>query len=169
MKKVLALILTAAMAASFTACGKKVTESQSAKVEGRDARAVAPANDTDAQKGTIDNVDVSINNAKIIDTDEGKAIMISFTLNNTTSSEQNFDGLFDVDALQNGKELFGANAVMPAEGIDLGSALTMVQPGEKAEVQKFYSLNDEETDVEVILTRAFAPEMGALTKTFSIK
>lgn len=167
MKKIISLLAAAALLVSVTACGKNVTKSDMSKVEGKTA-AEAEQTEGTAASGELANSELEIKDSKVIDTDEGKALVVSVDFKNNNESEKSFDGLFDVTASQNGVELGPANAVTPQEGIDLLSASTPVKKGDRATAQLFFALDDEESDVTVQVFRYSEPSQGILTKTFKI-
>lgn len=189
MKKILAILLAAAMAAGMSACGKtnKVTESDMNAIEGETLGEVAEetadegeeleeaedtedATDEDKPKSaaSIDEFDIAIGSAKLIDSEDGKAVVIEFTFKNNTTHPKSFDGIFDETVSQGEKELLGATVVEKIAGYDPLSAVTEIGAGDTATVQKVYALNDETTDVTVTAYRYSEPERGSVTKTFKL-
>lgn len=169
MKKVLALLAAAAMMLSITACGgKNVTKSDMSKIEGKNTTAVENEDGTNSS-ASISDCDVSIEDSKIIDTDEGKAIVVTINFKNNTSHEESFNGLFETSATQNDISLARASAVVPQDGIDLLASSTMVKKGDSASAQVFYMLDDEESEVTVTVNKYGEPSEGIITKTFDIK
>ena len=167
MKKILALLAAAALMFSMSACGNKnVTKSDIDKVEGQKVTEGESSGTTSEE--AVD-YDISIDDAKIIDTDEGKAVLVEYKFKNHTNTEQSFDGIYDTEASQNGASLAAASAVMPADGIDLTSAVKLVGKNEAAVAQKYYLLDDEETDVVVTVTRNGDDPGSPISKTFTIK
>ena len=167
MHKILALLAAAAMVFSMSACGKKnVTEADIDKIEGQKVTE-SENSGTTSQKAA--DFDISIEDAKIIDTDEGKAILVEYKFKNNTKEEASFDGIYNTEASQNEATLSAASAVMPAEGIDIVSAVKLVDKNETATAQKYYLLDDEETDVVVTVTRNGDNPGEAISKTFTIK
>ncbi len=169
MKKILAIILTAAMAFAVTACKNgDVTSSDMSKVDGKELDTVKTdgVNDTDSTE--IGSFEIEIEDAKVIDTEDGKAVVVEFYFKNNTPSEKTFDGIFKVDAEQGGSTLNGAT-VVDVEGVDILSATTAVPAGGDAEVQRVYELNDEENEVTVRAYVYGEPEGGMVTKTFKLK
>lgn len=188
MKKILTVVLAAAMALSITACGKnKVTNADMNKVEGnaleevKDTAKKADTNSDDDSsleeasddskpeaKAVIDEFEIEIGNAKLIDSVDGKAVVIEFTFKNNTSHPKSYDGIFDETVVQGDKELLGATVVDKIEGFDPLSATTEINAGDTASVQKAYALYDETTDITVTAYRYDEPEKGTATKTFKI-
>lgn len=189
MKKILAVLLAAAMAAGMSACGKtnKVTESDMNAIEGKALTEVADETadeskkleeaentdetadeDTPKSAASIDEFDIAIGSAKLIDSVDGRAVVIEFTFKNNTTHPKSFDGIFDETVTQDGKELLGATVVDKIAGYDPLSAVTEIGAGDTATVQKAYALNDETTDVTVTAYRYSEPERGMVTKTFKL-
>ena len=167
MKQILALLAAAAMVFSISACGKKnVTEADMDKIEGQKVTE-SEASGTSSQEAA--DYDISIEDAKIIDTDEGKAILVEYKFKNNTNTEQAFDGIYGTEASQNGSVLSPATMVMPADGIDILSAVKLVGKNETAVAQKYYLIDDEETDVVVTVERNGDDPGKTISKTFNIK
>ena len=169
MRKILALLAAAAMVFSVSACGKKnVTKSDINKIEGQKVTESKSSETASQTSQEAEDFDISIDEAKIIDTDEGKAILVEFKFKNNTSTDSSFDGIYNTEATQNDASLTAASAVMPAEGIDLVSAVQLVAKNETATAQKYYLLDDEETDVVVTVTRNGDDPGEPVSKTFTI-
>lgn len=194
MKKILAVLLAAAMAFGMSACGKKnrTTESDMSAIKGEALSEVAQETSEEKQKtdetgkldetadknteeetnpqsaASIDEFDIAIGSAKLIDSVDGKAVVIEFTFKNNTTHSKSFDGIFDETVTQDGKELFGATIVDKIEGYDPLSAVTEIGAGDTATVQKAYVLNDQTTDITVSAYRYSEPERGTVTKTFKL-
>ena len=189
MKKILAVLLAAAMAAGISACGKtnKVTESDMNAIEGdalteaadetaAEGKELAEAEDTDEKAdeekpksaASIDEFDIAIGGAKLIDAADGRAVVIEFTFTNNTTHPKSYDGIFDETVTQNGKELLGATVVEKIAGYDPLSAVTEIGAGDTATVQKAYALSDETSDITVLAYRYAEPERGSVTKTFKL-
>lgn len=167
MKKILVLLAAAAMMFSMSACGNKnITKSDIDKVEGQK---VTESQSSGVTAEEADDYDISIENAKVIDTDEGKAILVEYKFKNHTKTEKSFDGIYGTEASQNESTLTPASAVMPADGIDITSAVKPVGKNEVAVAQKYYLLDDEETDVVVTVTRNGDDPGSPISKTFTIK
>ena len=190
MKKILAILLAAAMALGMSACRKnKTTGSDMNAIKGEALGEVAQETDAPQEldeaadententedkenkpqsAASIDEFDIAIGSAKLIDSVDGKAVVIEFTFKNNTTHPKSFDGIFDETVTQDGKELFGATIVDKIEGYDPLSAVTEIGAGDTATVQKAYALNDETTDIVVTAYRYSEPERGTVTKTFKL-
>ncbi|MBR0365783.1 MAG: DUF5067 domain-containing protein [Clostridia bacterium] len=195
MKKILAILLAAAMAFSMSACGKKnkTTESDMNAIKGEALGEVAQETSDESQKlddskeldessdenteteeskpqsaASIDEFDIAIGSAKLIDSVDGKAVVVEYTFKNNTTHPKSFDGIFDETVTQDGKELLGATIVDKIDGYDPLSAVTEIGGGDTATVQKAYALNDETTDIVVTAYRYSEPERGSVTKTFKL-
>ncbi|MBQ3426050.1 MAG: DUF5067 domain-containing protein [Clostridia bacterium] len=197
MKKILAILLAAAMAIGMSACGKtgKVTESDMNAIEGEALGEVAEktaeetadktadegkkldeaenteddtSDDKPKSAASIDEFDIAIGSAKLIDSEDGRAIVVEFTFKNNTTHQKSFDGIFSETVTQGEKTLFGATVIEKIAGYDPLSATTMIEGGDTATVQKAFALNDETTDVTVTAYRYEEPERGTVTKTFKL-
>lgn len=194
MKKILAILLAAAMAFGMSACRKnKTTESDMNAIKGEALGEVAQETSDESQKlddakeldessdenteteegkpqsaASIDEFDIAIGSAKLIDSVDGKAVVVEYTFKNNTTHPKSFDGIFDETVTQDGKELLGATIVDKIDGYDPLSAVTEIGGGDTATVQRAYALNDETTDIVVTAYRYSEPERGTVTKTFKL-
>ena len=117
----------------------------------------------------IGNYEVSIEDAKIIDYQDSKVVLVSFEFKNNSSQDVNFAGAMSVEADQGESELPPV-VVTNVEGFDSTTLAQTVSNGEKIKVQKSYKLLDETTPV-TIRVEAFdkANNEGNIEKTFNIE
>lgn len=195
MKKIISVLAAASLLTALAACGntqnkqgsEKATESASqgtvvvdvnelkntdiSAIEG-DALAVAEnENENSAAKpeADIDFFHVAIGDAKIVDSVDGKAVIIEFEFTNNTSHPQSYDGIMDEKVSQNGEELRGTTILKAIDGYNPLSATEQVGPGQTGTAQKVYALSNENDDVTVTVFRYAEPERGQVTKTFKLK
>ena len=194
MKKIISLFAAAAILASLCACGKQDNkkESEAKKdaatqegvvvdvselkntdinaIEG-DALAVADTSNEDAapSSGDIEQFGISIDNAKLVDSVDGKAVIIELQFTNNTTHPKSYDSIMDETVTQDGAELNGTTILEAIDGYNPLSATNEVDGGKTIKVQKVYALNNEESDITVTVFRYAEPEKGMITKTFKLK
>lgn len=188
MKKLLALALASVLALSMAGCGEKndivdspgqVDENGNViagtaiegagkevdldAVEG-DALTVA---DSDAEsKAKFEDYDVSIDDAKVFEFEGQKKVAVTFTFKNRGDEPVSFDNVMVVDTKQGETELVGGKVVMGVPGINILSAVEMIEKGTETTVQKTYDvLNDEPITVVVFEYNGDT----AVSKTFNVK
>lgn len=188
MKKFLAIILASMMALSIAGCGEKneiidspaqVDESGNVipgtaiegagkevdldKVEGDKLVAVEGDGKSEAK---FDDYDVSIDDAKVFEFDGQKKIAVTFTFKNRSDVPVSFDNVIVVDVTQGETDLVGGKVVMGMPGINILSAVEMVEKGTETTVQKTFDiLNDEPVKVVAFEYNGDT----AITKTFNVK
>ncbi|MGN1115090.1 MAG: DUF5067 domain-containing protein [Candidatus Ornithomonoglobus sp.] len=113
------------------------------KVKGEKLSQTTPEDDSLQASGELSGIKVSIDSAKLVDTNEGQAIVVAFTFKNDTANPVSFDGLFDVEATEGGVS-FTPTAVVGVEGINVTSPTQLIESGQTATVQKTYEYNGEE-------------------------
>lgn len=149
--------------------GKDASENISMdKVEGSELEEAENEGEVQTE-GKIGNYEVSIAQAKVIDYEEDKILLVLFDFENKGKSDINFAGALKVEATQNGGKIPPA-MVNGVEGVDVSALAQNVKKGEKIQVQKVYKLMDEESPVTVSV-RAFDVENnpGTIEKTFNLK
>lgn len=199
MKKGFIAALALIMALSFAGCGNKKNTANSSKSTdtpteektvqqqlddfGKDASYNADMKKVDGKElkeektensapteNTIGSYDVSVDDAKVIDYDGNKVVLVSFGFKNNSDSEVNFSGVTVVDAEQNGSSL-APTVVNNVEGFDSTTLAQNIGKGKKITVQRAYRLSDEENPV-TISVRAFdsnAQGKESVSKTFNVK
>lgn len=148
----------------------KLTNTDINAIEG-EALAVAENEGEDAApaSGDIEQFGVSIGDAKIVDSVDGKAVIIEITFTNNTTHPKSYDGIMNETVSQNGSELFGTTILEEIDGYNPLSSTNQVDGGKSIKVQKVYALNDEESDVTINVFRYSEPEKGMVSKTFKLK
>lgn len=194
----IALVIALAAVLSAAGCGNKAntnklnkTDATSAPQEsaqeqlenyGKNASDNADMSKVDGKKlnesktdGSSDNNDkiggyqVKIEEAKVVDYGEGKAVLLSFSFKNDTASDVSFAGVMNVTAEQDGGTLPPV-VVTGVDGYDSSTLAQNVSKGEKITVQRAYKLSDEENPIDVSVRAVdSANNAGEVKKTFEIK
>ena len=126
------------------------------------------ADDSNA-KGKINGAEVKIGDAKVVDYNDGKVIIVSFEFKNDTSSDVTFNGLLSTDANQEDAYLSTA-LTLRTEGYVPETLVQTVGSGEKITVQRAFRLFDDTTPVTITVDNAVNPDVNTqVTKTFNIK
>ena len=139
------------------------------KVDGKELKEEKIENSAPTEN-TIGSYDISVDDAKIIDYNNSKVILVSFGFKNNSDSEVNFSGVTVVETEQNGSAL-APTVVTDVEGFDSTTLAQNVEKGKKITVQRAYKLSDEENPVTVSV-RAFdsnAQGNESVSKTFNVK
>lgn len=113
------------------------------KVDGEKLQETTPEDDSLKASGEISGIKVSIDSAKLVDTNDGQAVVVAFTFKNDTANPVSFDGLFDVEAAEDGVS-FSPLSVVGVEGVNVTSATQLIESGQSATVQKTYGYSGEE-------------------------
>lgn len=197
MKKIFAMLLTAALILSMTGCGSKNTDdnltqtSQGGASVDENGNAIAgttidgAGKEVDMKKvegvelnsikaegvesdGAVGAYNVSIESAKLVDTENGKVLVVSFGFKNKSSEAVAFDNVMSVDALQGDTEA-KASVITGYDGINILSAVELIESGKSTTVQKAYTLTDTETPVEIMVYKYAQPDGDKVVKTFNLK
>ena len=138
------------------------------KVDGVELKA-AETQDSVQEAGKIGAYEVSVEDAKIIDYQDSKVLLVSFDFKNNSASEVNFAGVTSVSVAQ-GEAQLPPVAVTGVEGFDSSTLAQNVGKGKKIKVQRSYKLADDTTPVTVTV-QAFdtANHEGSVSKTFNIQ
>lgn len=193
MKKIISVLAAASLLTALASCGKTQNKQDDAKateaatqgtvvvdvkeldntdisaIEGDALPAVESGNGEVKQEADIDFFHVAIGDAKLVDSVDGKAVIIEFEFTNNTSHPQSYDGIMDERVSQNGEELRGTTILKAIDGYNPLSATEQVGPGQTGTAQKVYALNNENDDVTVTVFRYADVEKGQVTKTFKLK
>ena len=195
MKKIISLFAAAAILASLCACGSKqdnkkeseakndaateegvvvdVTELKNTDINAIEGDALAVAESTDESaapsSGDIEQFGVSIDDAKLVDSVDGKAVIIEMQFTNNTTHPRSYDSIMDETVTQDGTELYGTTILEAIDGYNPLSATDEADGGKTIKVQKVYALNNEESDITITVFRYAEPEKGTITKTFKLK
>lgn len=192
MKKIFAVILTASLAFAMAACDKKDTVVQGGpqldesgnEIAGTAIDGAGKEADMDKldgqylaegelkkgveSKGKIAGYNVSIEDAKVIQTDEQKVLVLSFKFKNNSSKAMAFDGMISVDVMQNQKEML-PTVVTGLDGLNVLSGTELIEPGKSTTVQKTFTVFDEETPVYVYAYKYGEADGESLAKMFNLK
>lgn len=126
------------------------------------------AEDSNA-KGDVNGSEVKIGDAKIVEVDGEKVIVVSFDFKNNTAEDVTFNGLLRVDANQEDAYL-NTSLTLDAEGYVPETLVQIVGSGDKITVQRAFTLYDDTTPVTITVENAVNPYGDTrLTKTFNIK
>lgn len=193
MKKFIGIILTFSLALMITACGKADKPSQGGaslddkgneiagttidgagkevdmdKVEGVELESIDPNNEKVKDEGRIGNMQVSIEDAKVMTQDDTKILVVSFGFKNLNTSDVAFDNLISVDVTQKGVSLM-PTVIMGVEGINVLSGVELMPKGKETTVQKTFVLSDEGTPVDVTVYKYGEAGGTTLMKAFNLK
>lgn len=195
MKKSIALMLSAIMMLAIAGCsnkkndtaGNSAPESTQTQTQNNDVAGTALENaskevdmdkvngkelaDTevdDADEAVIGGYEVAIEDAKVIDYNEEKVLILSFDFDNNTPSPIAFDGAMTVDVFQNESKLRGT-VVTGIEGVNINSAFETVKSGDDITLQKAYVIEDETTPVNVSVYKYGESDGATVTKTFNLQ
>ncbi len=136
------------------------------KVEGTELKLDKDASgDT---KATIAGLDVSVGEAKLMDNDGDKLLVVTFEFENKTSGPVSFDTVVDVDVTQNGSEI-RTTLTNNIEGINVRSGIETVASGKSAVVQKTYPITDTESPVTVTAYKCNEPSSKGVGAVFNLK
>ncbi len=139
-----------------------------AKVNGKTLAVVENETNDSPAKGTISNFDVSINDAKIIESDGAKAVIISYTFKNNTSNPMSFDGIMATEVTQSGISLT-PTVVTGIEGINIHSAYEPIGAGDKTTLQKAFLVTDTDTAIDVVVYKYAEPDGAQIAKSFKLQ
>lgn len=192
MKKLFAVIIMASLAFAMTACNNKDTVTQGGAVVDESGKEIAGTAIDGAGKeanmsklegvtlsegykeegveseGKIAGYGVSIEDAKVIETEEQKVLVLSFKFKNNASKPMAFDNIISVDVMQNQKEMF-PTVVTGLEGLNVLSGVEQIESGDTTTVQKTFTILDEETPVHVYAYKYGEAAGDSLAKTFNLK
>lgn len=193
MKKLLAIIAAMSLVLAMTACGNtdagtSVTQGGAAvdadgnEIKGSTIDGAGKEVDMDKlegqtlaidenvdrkPKGDIGNYYVSIDEAKVVETEESKILVVAFTYENNSSEPAAFSNVFSVETTQNQAKVMPG--VVNLDGINVLSGVEIIDPGQKTKVQKTYFLTDEENPVEVMVYKYGESTGDAVKKIFKLK
>ena len=124
------------------------------------------ADDSDA-KGSVNGAEIKIGDAKIVEYDDQKAIVVSLEFKNNSGSNASLNGLAKFTASQDDSELIAAS--FAAEGYVPETYIQTVASGGTITVQRAFDLFDDELPVTVTVEHPFDPYGNEqITKTFNI-
>lgn len=115
--------------------------------------------------GAIGNFEVSIDDAKILERDGNKALIVSFTFKNNSTSPQSFDGIMSTEVTQDGLSL-QPTVITDIDGITALAACENIEKGKTTKLQKIFVIKDTEAPVDVLVYKYGEPNGTQLAKTF---
>lgn len=128
--------------------------------------------DNSKAEGEIRSFEVSIDEAKVIEAEiedkTRKAIVVSFTFKNNSSSPAAFDNALKVTASQE-ERVLNAKPVSGIEGINTRSGVEIIDSDKTNRVQKVYVLANEDLPVQISVTKPDEQDGEGVTKTFNLK
>lgn len=134
------------------------------KVEGSQA---SSDTDKDVYKGKIGDTEVSIEDAKILDYENEKVAVVSFTFKNNGDEPVSFTSALEVMATQNDNKLPPA-VVSDVEGVDMLSISDLVGKGQTITVQKAFKLRSQDVPFVVDVMPFTTDENSTIVeKTFN--
>ena len=153
MKKVITILLLAAIVASASGCGVSKSESQTQSNAESSASEIVAESSSEKEGSGI----VAITSAEIgTNYNDEPALIVTYTFTNTTDKASSFTLAVTDKAYQDGvecKDTFSAD-------MDDGDQMTDVQPGVSIDVKVLYALRDTTTPVDITVTDLFG------TKTY---
>ena len=125
------------------------------------------ADDSNA-KGEVNGAEVKIADAKVVEYNDRKSIIVSFEFKNNTASDVTFNGLLRTEANQ--EDAYLTNTLMlETEGFVPETYIQSVKSGETITVQRAFDLFDDTTPVTITVENAVNVDDDArVTKTFDI-
>lgn len=134
------------------------------KIDGSELKS---SSDKSAYSGELGDVEVTIDNAKIIKYDGADVMIVSYEFKNNSDTPTPFTGKLKAQAYQNGDRLQSI-VVTGVEGVTMMALTENVEKGKTITVQQAYVLQDNQTPIDVEVTEfdmANATSEG-LKKTF---
>lgn len=122
--------------------GEDVVYSEQVDMEKVEGEAATSDSDKKEYKGDLDNVEVTIEDAKLISYEDEDVAVVSFRYKNNGNQAMPFTGKLNVEAYQNDSKLPPA-IVSGVEGVELLSMSENVEPGDTITVQKAFKLRDK--------------------------
>lgn len=155
MKKILALLLVAAMLFSLCACGEKEDKESGGKLDNDKADLIKIGDYEAIYKGS----------EIVKDSEDEDAIVIRFDYTNKSKEAQSFEWAFYYKVFQDGIGLDFAVVWVSEDSYDTldDSMSTEVQPGKSLEVCMTYKLRDLSSPVEMEFTDLFNEEKDTLS------
>lgn len=189
--KIKILALTAALALVITAagCGQKDTGTDGGEVEQNvqdvsdnyaegasenvDMKKVdgteASAQSSDSDSATLEESEVAIKDAKVVDADGKKVIIVSYKFTNNSANAESFTSMMSSDAFQDGMAINHSVINTEIEGFDSDSTAERIDPGKTITVQEAYTLANETSPVEVRVSEFHSESGASVTKTFNLQ
>lgn len=138
------------------------------KVDGVKLDDTDAENDTLDDSGEIDGFKISIDEAKVIDYEGEKVIIVSYEFENKTSSPRTFASMMETEVTQGGVNL-ASTVVSGVEGVNTNSAIEYVDTNDSITLQGAYILRDEQSDVNVVVHKYGEPAGASISKAFKLQ
>jgi hypothetical protein len=192
MKKGIALMISAIMALAIAGCSNKKNDTTQTpasdnapaateetigtalenaskevdmdKIDGKELNDV----DTENDEAVLGRYEVSVDEAKVIDYNGEKVVIVSFDFENNTSDQIAFDGAMSVKVTQNDSELRGT-VVTGVKGVNINSSFEPVKSGRDITLQRAYVIEDETAPINVAVYKYGEEGGAAATKTFNLQ
>ena len=135
-----------------------------AKIDGEELKS---SDDRKDYSGELGSVEVTIEDAKVIEYDGVDVAIVSFKYKNKSSTPTPFTGKIKADAYQDNSQLQSL-VITGVEGVTMLAMSENVEEGDTITVQKAYRLNDKSTPLVVEVTEfdTLNATSDGLVKTF---
>lgn len=189
MKKVLFLTALLALTLSVSSCGKKDNKAQTPqnqtqsvndisdnyaegasenvdmkKIDGEELK----AEDDDNASAKLENSEISIEDAKLVDVDEKKYVIVSYKFTNKANADESFSSLMEAAVFQDGSQLSKAAGNFEIDGFDSNSTAERIGSGKTVTVQEIYNVIDE-APIKVVVNEFHSQTNTSVSKTFNTK
>lgn len=135
------------------------------KVDGTELDDVSDENDS----ATLEESEVSIEDAKVLETGGRKIVIVSYEFTNKSDNEESFSSLMRSDAYQDGMSISRALINEAIDGFDPNSTAERIKPGKTITVQEAYTLVSDTAPVEVIAEEFHSQSGVRVLKTFNLQ
>ena len=178
MKKTTLILMLAAMATAFTACGSNqsnvsINSDNQSQSQSEDHNFEPEPNKTQENKGTIGDFTVAIDKAEIIKSKNSKkSILVTYSFTNDSSNAVRFADVLSAEAYQN--DTACPQADMADGPADIENMLEEVKPGEMKTIYEAYVLQDD-SDVAIRVCKVGQTvqeeqnDTTMITRTFKVK
>ena len=122
--------------------GEDVVYSEQVDMDKVEGEAAKSDSDKKEYNGDLGNVEVTIEDAKLINYEDEEVAVVSFRYKNNSDQAMPFTSKLNVEAYQNDSKLPPA-VVSGVEGVELLSMAENVNPGDTITVQKAFKLRDK--------------------------
>ncbi len=190
MKKSLFLIAVLALTLSVSSCGKKdnkttnQAQNQNAadisenygtegasenvdmkKIDGEELKEEKGDNKSSA---TLEESEISVEDAKLVELDGQRYVIISYKFTNQSSSAESFSSLMDATVFQDGSQLTKAIGNFKIEGLDVNAAAEKIEKGKTITVQEIYGVTSD-APITVTVKEFHSTANVSAVKTFNLK
>lgn len=184
MKKVLALILIAAISASLVACSSTPTSSSSPSSSTSENSKPLPSSDVSASSiaaassaasevqnsdsGTIGDYSVTIESARLAKDYQSKPVaIIKYKWTNNSDDANSFEGALNQQVFQDGVQLDPAFSIED-KAYNTDDGLREIKKGVSLEVEKAFALSNTSSPIEADVTDFLGLSEQKVTKNFDI-